>query len=1222
MNRETTYNWLQQHWKKLTLWGGGTLLILFVFIVLILPGIVRSQAEQGILKAINRKATIGKVRINPFGMTATVEDFRLFEPDGSTPFVELGQLKASLSTASLYRFGIVADKLSITAPRIRLVRTAANRYNFSDILDHLAKQPKPEKKSDIRFSINNITITGGNLDFNDQAVAGGKQHTIRDLKLAIPFISNIPHLAEKYTDPHFSAVVNGAPLRFEGKAKPLAKSMETTLNLNLDRLNLPHYLAYLPAEVPVKLDKGSLTLNLVISYKVHASKKPELTISGLTRLDGLRVTEKNGTPLTSFNRFDLQAKAIEVFSQLVDLERVSLDGLTVHANRDNQGRLNFQRLLPAEHAARTTPKNDQKNTDPQKTVSPSLKLKLAKATLNNATIIFNDQQPKGGFKATLTEINVKLANLSTEKDAKSSYELALRGDGGERINASGTAVITPLAATTAFSLNEIKLQRGWPYLQALLTKPVKGTLGVTGAAEFTAADGLTAHDIAVNVQNLAAEFGTKDGASLSRLEVTGIGFSQKLNRAEIGEVRLGKGTVAVSRETDGSVSPQALLVAKQNTDGKTSTPAPPTKSLKKDTTPKDILPFSYLVKQININGLNVHFRDNNFQDPPTFSLRNIRLATGNLSGPKFSPMPLKFNATYGSNAPLKALGTLTPQPFRYKGTLSFNRLPIRDFEDYVPENVNIFFVGGTLDSTIKLDIGLDKSNKPFGTFNGNAGVRSFHAVDTALEEDLLKWESLQLDQIKGTIAPFNLTIHQIALNDVYSRIAVRKDRTLNLQNLVTKPKAAEPAANVPAQQPATLPVSSAQAKSAPDAATTPPQIKIDEVTIQDGTIAFSDVHLPQQFKTTFHKLGGRVTGLSSDMNQFADLDLRGTLENHSPLLIKGRINPLRDDLFVDITISFKDIELSPASPYSGTYLGYVIDKGKLFLDLKYHIENKQLTAENKIFVDQFTFGQSVASDKATSLPVRLGVALLKDRNGEIHLDLPVTGRTDDPKFSIWGVVWQVVVNLFVKAATSPFALLSSMLGSTEDLSAVNFAFGSSELAPAEQQKLLTLAKGLNDRPGLKVEIKGYVDRERDAEGYRTELLTKKIKQEKYLELAKSGRSADLQTADQVTIQPNEYSRYLKAVYLKEKFPKPRNFIGMLKELPDAEMKKLIIANTVVGDTELKQLAAERVASVRSFLIGSGNMAQERLFQKGDDIYKPSKKEKGVASRAELNPIAP
>lgn len=1201
-------NWLQQHWKPLALWGGGTVALLLLFMVLVLPGIVRSQAEKGIATALNRKVSIAKVRINPFGMTATVEGFRLFEADASTPFVELGSITGSLSSASLYRFGMVADRLSIDKPKVRLVRLADNRYNFSDILDHLARQPKKESSGGPpRFSINNISIKNGEFLFDDRAVAGGQQHTVRELQLAIPFISNIPHLAEKYTDPHFSAVVNGAQLRFDGKAKPLAKSMETTLNLKLNRLNLPHYLAYLPANLPVKLAKGSLTLDLLLTYRIHASQKPELTVSGLTRLEDLQLIEKNGTPLAAFNRFDLQATTIEVFRRLVDIDLVRLDGLQLQVSRDAQGRLNFQRLAGP-------PKPAQQPATKKADSGPPLQLKVAKAELKNGGLTFNDRQTKGGFKTRLSEINATLTAISTEKDAQSSYQLALKGDQGERFNAKGTAVISPLAATTTFSLSDIKLQRGWPYLQAWLTRPISGSLGLSGAVEFTADKGLNAHDVALSLQNLTAPFGAKDGIKLSRLDLTGIGYNQQQNRAEVGEIKLGNGSVLLSREPDGSLSPQALLVPRQPAET-TTTPAPAAKRQPKQT---DQATLSWLVKQINVNGLNVGFTDNSLKEPASFSLRNIRLATGNLQGPVFKPMPLSLNASYGKNAPIRAQGSLTPQPFAYQGNVSFSRLPIRDIDPYLPDNVHVTLMGGTLDSRLQLDLRQDKTGTLRGRFNGNSGLRSFHVVDEAQEEDLLKWESLQLDQIRGTIAPFGLAIRQIALNDVYARIAVRKDRTLNLQNLISKEQGTGGKGQESKPEP-TKPATTATATAPPAA---PPQIRIDEVTIQEGTIAFSDAHLPQQFRTTFHKLGGRVTGLSSAMNQFADVDLRGSLENHSPLLIKGQINPLRDDLFVDLTISFKDIELSPASPYAGTYLGYLIDKGKLFLDLTYHIENKELTASNKVFVDQFTFGKQVPSDKATSLPIKLGVALLKDRNGEIHLDLPVTGRTDDPQFSIWGVVWQVVKNLFVKAATSPFALLSSMMGSGEDLSSVPFAYGSTKLSATEQQKLLTLAKGLNDRPELKVELKGYVDKERDAEGYRSELLAKKMRQEKYLELVTSGKGGAVLSTDQLTIEPNEQSRYLKLVYQKEKFPKPRNFIGMLKELPDAEMTKLIIANTKVGDTELKQLAADRVATVRAFLTDSGKMAQERLFLKGDTIYKAPDKEKSIASRVELNPILP
>ena len=190
------------------------------------------------------------------------------------------------------------------------------------------------------------------------------------------------------------------------------------------------------------------------------------------------------------------------------------------------------------------------------------------------------------------------------------------------------------------------------------------------------------------------------------------------------------------------------------------------------------------------------------------------------------------------------------------------------------------------------------------------------------------------------------------------------------------------------------------------------------------------------------QLGGRIEGLSSVPGSRAEVDLRGRLRNESPLSIAGTLNPLADPLFLDLKLDFTDIELSPLSPYSGTYVGYLIERGKLNVALAYLVENGKLTSTNKLFIDQFTFGDKVESDKATSLPVRLAVALLKDRKGEIHLDIPVSGSIDDPQFSVWGIVWQVIKNLLVKAVTSPLALLGALVGGGEDFSAIVFPAGS------------------------------------------------------------------------------------------------------------------------------------------------------------------------------------
>lgn len=1199
--------------RKIILSVAAAVLLLLGASALMLPVIVKQQAEHQLRTLTGRTATIAGVSFNPIGMTVSIRGFRFMEQDGTTPFVTFDRLTVSLSSMSIIRRAPVIDQLLLENPNVRLVRTTANRYNFSDILDRLAARPQKEKNGESRFSLNNIGISGGSIDFVDQAAASPVTHTVRELRLDLPFISNIPYLAEKYTDPQFSAVVDGGRLSFSGKAKPLAETVEASLKLKLDQLGLPQFQPYIPASLPMRLDGGHLTLDWDVTYRIHKDKKPELLITGLTRLDGVDLKERQGAPLMSFRRFEAQARELELFSRRTSFQRIALHDPVLHLSRDEAGRLNLQRLAPSPAVRSGTAA-----PAPKAGSRPGLALTLAigEVVLDNGTVQFRDHQPKGGFTAALSGISANVTGLSTAAGTQAAYKLALRGDRGESVSAAGTARLAPLTLTSDFTLAGIAIQRGWPYLQQVVQEPVKGVVTVTGTAAYSVADGLSLRDTSLRLQQLAARYGKGDGTDISRIDISGIAYNRKNNRAEVAGIDIGAGAIRVSRERDGKLSP-LLLLKPTPADAATTPPVP--------AAPPTAPPLAYRVNSIAVKGLAVSFQDRMTDNEPRFSLSNIALKAGNLTGPDFAAMPLTFSATYGRRTPVRIDGSLTPQPFHYKGTVAFSRLPIRDFEEYIPDTVNLFFAAGRVDSTMALDISLPPGGKPSGSFSGSAGVRGFHVVDTVMEEDLLKWESLQLDQINGQLEPFSLAIRQIALNGVYSRIAVRKDRTLNLQNLVRKP---EPAAATDKPEHRAEAAVQHQASSghrqspAPEPQTQKGPIRIDSLTIQGGTLAFSDAHLPQQFRTTFYNLGGRVSGLSSNLNSRAEVDLRGNLENRSPLQITGTVNPLRDDLFVDLTISFKDIELSPATPYSGTYLGYTIDRGKLFLDLKYHIENKNLAAENKVFIDQFTFGDAVASDKATTLPVRLGVALLKDRNGQIHLDLPVTGRTDDPKFSVWGVLWKVLQNLFVKAATSPFSLLASMMGSSEDLSAVSFTPGSSVLSETEEKKLALLAKALSDRPGLRVEISGFIDKATDPEGYRAELLLQKMRQEKALEQAKIRRQgAGRQAADHVEIMPEETSRLLKAVYLKEKFPKPRNLVGMIKDLPDAEMRKLIIANTVVDEQELQQLAAQRATAVQQYLVSRGSLDSQRLFLKRDDIYKAPKQEKGTGSRVELTPLA-
>lgn len=1180
-------------WHKILVGCGIFLVILAGFTAFVLPGIVRSRAIQAVEEATGRKLAIGDVNINPVTWTAEVRGVRLTERDGTTTFASFSSARVSVSPSSIFRGAPIVSEARLRSPYVHLVRTGANAYNFSDLLEKKgAEKPEPSKGR-ARFSVSNISVTNGSIDFIDRGLAVEKQHHVRGLELGVPFVSTIPHYADIFIAPRFRAVVNGSPLALDGKLKPFASAAEYSLDVNLKELDIPYYLAYVPVKLPVRMERGTAATKLALTYRIDANRNPGLFMNGELSLADLKAVDADGVPLAALDRLGVVIGRSDLLAPAVSLASVTLDGPVLHLSRDGKGVWNVARLA----------RGEKKSPQPEETAKEKPKGKaiidVGEFALRRGTVTFADSVPPQGFKAEARDIACTVRGFSTRPGKTADYTLAFATGRGETASVTGGFSPEPMSATATVDLKGIVLDAFYPYLDGALTAPVKGKLDLSGQVNYDAAAGLIADKLAVRLAGLAAPFGPKDGARLARLEATGGRFSQKENRLDIARVTLSGGNIGLSRDSAGNLSPLALL--KKN-DG-VKRPAA------KDARNPAANPFRYRIASATANGLDISFTDRKSVGNPRFDLRRIGFNVSNITGPRLETMPYRLTAGYGKRGSLNASGSIAPAPLAAKGNISLRGIPLTDFDAYFPEGLNVILADGALDTRISYALA-KRGGKLGGTFGGSLAVRSFHCLD-ADADDLLTWDSLQLDKVSGSLEPFSLKIGEVSVAKLFSKIVIDRDGRLNLQKLYasdqkggdqgpgTGDREKQERQTVKPEQPARTTKSQRQ-------------IAIDTVIIQEGTLAFSDHHMSREYDTTFYNLGGRISGLSSEESRFADVDLRGNLENLSPLQITGKLNPLRDDLYADITVRFADIDLTPLTPYSGTYVGYGIDRGKVSFDLKYLIENKQLNSENKVFIDQLTFGDKIESDKATSLPVRLAVALLKDRKGEIHLDIPVTGRTDDPQFKVWRVVWQIIKNLLVKAATSPFSLLQSAFGGKEDFSVVPFAAGSAHLAEAEQAKLAKIAQALNDRPSLKVDIKGYVDKELDPEGYRVELLTRKMKTEKFLEMVKEKRIQPGDSADTIVVSPDEASRYLKAVYKKEKFPKPRNVLGLEKGLPDAEMRKLILANTKVGDAELKALAAERVGVVKALLAGPGKVDPARLFLRADDIYKAPEDKKGAA----------
>jgi hypothetical protein len=288
------------------------------------------------------------------------------------------------------------------------------------------------------------------------------------------------------------------------------------------------------------------------------------------------------------------------------------------------------------------------------------------------------------------------------------------------------------------------------------------------------------------------------------------------------------------------------------------------------------------------------------------------------------------------------------------------------------------------------------------------------------------------------------------------------------------------------------------------------------------------------------------------------------------------------------------VDLPRFTPYSAKYAGYPIVKGKLSMDVSYKVENDKLAANNHLFLDQLTFGERVDSPTATKLPVLLAVSLLKNTRGEIDINLPISGSLDDPKFSVGGIIVQVIVNVLTKIVTSPFTLLAAAFGSDAELGYVDFAPGSAQLGKAQQQRLDTLGKALNDRPALRMDIIGRSTSAADVEGVKRAQLDARLRAAKVRAQIRAGGASV--APESVTLEPAERNALLAAVYADDKVvKKPRNAIGLARTLPAPEMEQLLLESIAITASELRALANARAAAVRDHLEQQGKVARDRLF---------------------------
>ena len=1211
----------------------AAIIVLVVLVVVgivgffIAPGFVQSLAERQIAEQLGRKATIGKVRLNPYRLSATIDDFKLYEADGTSIAVEVGTLFADVSSTSLFKRALVFDELRVTTPTIRVTRLAAQRFNFSDIVDRLASKPKSD--TPFLFSLNNIQLEGGTVDVDDRVT--GRRHVVDGVRVALPFISNLPYDTTIFVTPEFAARVDGSPIGLTGKAQPFSATRETSMTLDVADLDLTEYVDLSPAPLPFRLASGKLAAKLALTFRA-TGKDPDgktvpqsASLSGHVGLASVDIKDAAGRSALTVKAIDVDVAKLDPFNGDVVLQRVALTAPQIDATRRTDGSIDLVDLFRMPAARSTTPAPARQAATPEPTFA------ITTFKVADGGVRFTDQQPKTPTTTVLTNLALEANGIASKGATPATFKGSVRADEAT-LDVEGRVVVERRDLEGSFALKGFRPARAAPYLASTLAARIDDG-SVDLAAHFhveatgTAPTGMIDR-IALRVDQLRTSL-PDDKAVLvgaTQIALDGGSFDLAKRAFAADSLRLVSPVVSAKRDAKGRLNLlSAIVEVRPVATAPAATPAP---VVAVEVKPAAGPAFTALVKALSIENGDLRFEDLSTPTPVRIRAQSFAFQAERVGTATDTVVPFELTTAVDQRGKLAVRGKLRAVPLDLDATVDASQVPVGWLAAYAGERLNIVIDGADLDARGALRVSPATGTRGSAAastiaYRGALGVSRMRALDRATSEEFVRWKTLDIPKVDFAMpgaagAPVSLTLGDVAIDDFYARVIVNASGRLNLQDVVAAPgqrqSVTTPEASATPARPA-APAPATASSNEPQ-----PAIRIGAVKLTHGRIGITDNFIKPNYSADLTGLEGTVTALASNDAKPATLKLTGRIDGDGALDVSGSINPFAATKYTDIAAEAKDIELTRLTPYAVKYAGYAIDRGKLSMTVRYHIENGKLDASNRLFLDQLTFGAKVESPTATKLPVLLAIALLKNARGEIDVNLPISGSLSDPEFSIGGVIVRVLVNLLTRAVTSPFSLIASAVGGSgggaaDELGYVQFKPGVSDMTPQGKGKLETLAKALGERPAVKLDIIGRFDPATDPDGIKRDHLLDRLKELKAKDLSKGG---DRIGRDAVTVEPAEYAALLARVYDDTKLPdKPRNVVGLAKALPVEEMEQRLLAATPLDENDPRWLAEARADVVRHYIEDTGKVSPSRVFLVTPKLDANGIVDGGAASRVDF-----
>ena len=880
-------------------------------------------------------------------------------------------------------------------------------------------------------------------------------------------------------------------------------------------------------------------------------------------VDGFSLAKDNKKVL-AFSKLAIDFNLLSSISQkAVVFDSVLLDTPIIDAIKEKDGQLNLNKLL--------SPANTKE--EKKQTTTSIFPLQIKKLDLNTGEINWSDLSLNKPAKESLSAITVSITDVNTLVNTKGSFNLDLKLASGGELQTHGELALTPLDIVGQIKLVQLDVAK---LSETFLPNPLpititQGKLSTQLTYNLATIDNkqhieLSQGELNFEHFDITDKLGNASLITLPSLVLQGIGINVNEKIISVSKLSSKDAVILASLDNTGQLNYQTLFAKPDtvvNDDGKTT---------KNKETEK---PWQIHLAEFALNNYQLLFTDLSLPTPIITKLNAININLQKLNSSKSDAVPLQVSTQVNELGTIKLDGNIFLNPFNTDLNLAINNIKLRNYQHYLDNIIKLELIDGGINAQGHLQINTADALQLL--FQGDVDLANLLTRDKINHQDFLKWNDLQLQQIDVNLAKKTFNLGKVVFDHPYLRLTIRKDKSTNIADIMPTDKDKTSAVNNNEQQ---------TANGDNQAAI----VNIGKIQLQEGMSNFADYSLILPFVADMDSLNGQVEGFSTLSDNPLKLTLNGKVYNLALVNIQGSYQLKSGDANIDL--KFSHLPLPLVTPYMAEFAGYKIEKGQMALDLEYKTENGQLNAQNKILIDQLTLGDQIDNPHASTLPLQFAIALLKDADGKINLDFPVTGSLNDPHFSVGALLKDVLSNMIEKLVSSPFQALGNLLGSDEhDYSQVTFNQGRAELTKQESEELEQIAKALLNKPDLTLEIKGKAYQNQDWPSLRFDALTTILKKMKSGELRDLGENV---RSEYIELNDTEYKRLL-AKFFKEVFPQDIDYTLLkqpfIKSQPNEEFyeaARLKIEAVLPPESErLMDLAISRANSIAKHLLDNG-----------------------------------